>query len=145
MYQSGRKTEQYVNDIDLALNFADSKLVLKHYSLTYAKQKLFSTKPSVILLKDDIVSIESLWFNDQLQLGGDYDIKAKKGTIDAVAKKLLISHEIFDLDSIVDIKTVVDGNKTSVSGNVILLGGNMNYDLVKKLMLQTVILLLFKI
>ncbi len=107
-------------------------VVLKHYSLTYAEQKLFSTKPSTVLFKDDNVTIEPFWLNDQLKVVGDYNIKAKKGTIDAEAENLHISHEIVELDSDVDIKTVLDGNKTSVNGDVILLGGNIYYDLSQK-------------
>ena len=42
-----------------------------------------------------------------------------------MAKKLHIAHEMVELDSNIDIKTVLDGNKTSVNGEVILLGGNI--------------------
>ncbi|MEN8727605.1 MAG: hypothetical protein ABF276_06530, partial [Sulfurovum sp.] len=43
MYQADRKTEHYVNDIELAVNMEDQKVQLDHYTLTYAGQKLFST------------------------------------------------------------------------------------------------------
>ena len=132
MYQADRKTEHYVNDIELAVNMEDQKVQLDHYTLTYAGQKLFSTKPSTILFKDEIVSIGPLWLNDELQVEGKYDLKGKKGTIDATAKKLHIAHEIIDLDNAIDIKTVLDGNKTSVNGKIILLGGNIHYDLGQK-------------
>ena len=132
MYQADRKTAHYMNDIDLVMNMQDQKVVLKRYALTYAGQKLFSTKPSTVLFNDQNVSIEPLWLNDQLQVEGKYDLKAKKGTITAEAEKLHIAHEIVDLDSSIDIKTVLDGNTTSVNGKVILLGGNIHYDLSQK-------------
>jgi len=132
LYQPDHKTEHYVNDIDLAIKFEDSKVVLNRYTLTYATQKLFSTKPSTISLADDIVTISPLWINDQLEVAGEYNIRTKKGTIDTEAKKLHIEHEIVDLDSMIDIKTVLDGNKTYVNGDIVLLGGNIHYDLNQK-------------
>ncbi|MBT8344167.1 MAG: translocation/assembly module TamB, partial [Sulfurovum sp.] len=132
MYQADRITEHYVNDIDLAVNLEDQKVVLKRYTLTYADQKLFSIKPSTVSFEDTTINIAPLWLNDQLKVEGEYDLKARKGMIDAKAEKLHIAHEIVDLDSNIDIKTILDGNKTSVNGKVILLGGNIHYDLSQK-------------
>ncbi len=132
MYEADRKTEHYMNDIDLAVNLQDKKVVLKRYALRYAGQKLFSTKPSTVSFDDMNVSIAPLWLNDGLKIEGKYDLKARKGTIDAEAEKLHIAHEIVDLDSNINIKTVLDGNKTSVNGKIILLGGNIHYDLGQK-------------
>ena len=132
IYQADRKTEHYVNDIDLVVNMQDQTIVLKRYALTYAGQKLFATKPSTVSFKDENVSVDPLWLNDQLQVVGEYNMKTKQGMIDAEAKKLHIAHEIVDLDSNIDIKTVLDGNKTSVNGKIILLGGNIHYDLSQK-------------
>ena len=132
MYQADHKTEHYINDIDLAVNMEEEKVVLDRYTLTYSGQKFFSTKPSTILLKDESITMEPIWLNDELQIAGKYDLKSKKGTIDTTATKLHIAHEIIDLDSAIDIKTVLDGNKTSVNGKVILLGGNIHYDLDQK-------------
>lgn len=132
IYQSDRKTEHHVNDIELDVNLQDQRVVLNRYALTYADQKLFSTKPSIVSLEDSNISIAPLWLNDELKVEGKYDLKARKGTIDAEAEKLHIAHEIVDLDSIIDIITVLDGNKTSVNGEIILLGGNIHYDLSQK-------------
>lgn len=132
IYQADRKTEHYVNDIDLAVNLQDKKVVLDRYKFTYAGQKLFSTKPSTILVSDQNVTVDPLWLNDALKVLGAYDLKERNGTIDAKAQKLHIAHEIVDLDSDVDIKTVLDGNKTSVNGVITLLGGKIHYDLGQK-------------
>ncbi len=132
IYQAGRKTEHYVNDIDLAVNLQDEKVVLNRYTFTYGGQKLFSTKPSMVSFDDTNVSIAPLWLNDELKVVGEYDLKSRKGTIDTEAEKLHIEHEIITLDSNIDIKTVLDGNKTSVNGEIILLGGNIHYDLSQK-------------
>jgi len=132
IYEADSKTEHRVSDIDLALNLQDQNVVLKRYALTYAGQKLFSTKPSTVSFEDTSVTIAPLWLNDQLKVEGSYDLKMRQGTIDADADKLHIAHEIIDLDSKVDIKTQLDGNKTSINGEITLLGGNIHYDLTQK-------------
>jgi translocation and assembly module TamB len=131
-YEADAKTEHTVNDIDIAVNLQDQQVVLNRYTLTYGGQKLFSTKPSTVSLNDTNVTIDPLWLNDQLKVEGSYDLKMRKGTIDADAEKLQIAHEIIDLDSKIDLKTVLDGNKTSVNGEITLLGGNIHYDLGQK-------------
>jgi len=132
IYQADRKTEHSVEDIDLAVNLQDKNVVLKRYALTYAGQKLFSTKPSTVTFEDTNITIAPLWLNDALKVEGSYDLKMRKGAINAQADKLHISHEIIDLDSNVDIETKLDGNKTSVNGEITLLGGNIHYDLAQK-------------
>ncbi|UPT76839.1 translocation/assembly module TamB [Sulfurovum sp. XGS-02] len=131
-YQPDHKTEHIVNDIDLAVNLQDEKIVLNRYALTYGGQKLYSTKPSTIFLNDQNVTMEPIWLNDELKVVGTYDLKARKGTIEAEADILHIVHEIVDLESDIDIKTVLDGNKTSVNGEITLLGGHIHYDLGQK-------------
>lgn len=132
LYQADRQTEHLVNDIDIAVTIEEPSIVLQRYTLTYAKQKLFSTKPSIVLMDDTNITIDPLWINDQLQVTGKYDLKAQKGTIIAEAEKLEITHEIVDLQSRVELKTELDGNKTSVNGTIMLLGGNIHYDLSQK-------------
>jgi len=132
MYQPDHKTEQYVNDIDLEISMDESNVILKHYAFTYATKKLFSTKPSTVSFIDGNVSIAPFWLNDQLEIVGDYNTKTKKGTIDADGKNVHIAHQMVEFDSDVDIKTVLDGNKTSVVGEVIILKGTIDYDVNQK-------------
>jgi len=91
--------------------------------------KVFSTKPSVINIKENIIEIAPLWLNDQLQVVGTYDLQTKKGDISADATTLHIAHKMIELDSGINIKTVLNGEKTSVKGKVVLLGGKVHYDL----------------
>jgi len=132
LYQADRKTEHIVSDIAFRIHWEDAKIELKEYTFTYAEQKIFSTKPSVIELRDSKVIIAPFWVNDELQITGEYNIKERKGTIDAEAKKFHIAHEIVELDSRVDLKVALDGNRTSVNGTITLLGGNIRYDLDQK-------------
>jgi translocation and assembly module TamB len=132
IYQADHKTEQHVNDIDLALHIEDQTVVLERYALEFAGQKLFSTKASTVTYDDENVSIAPLWINDQLKVEGEYNLQTRKGTIDTKAEKLHIAHEIVDLDSAINIRTLLDGNETSVNGEITLLGGNIHYNLEQK-------------
>jgi len=78
------------------------------------------------------VRISPLWVNDQLKTEGLYDLKLQKGKMVSTAKKLHISHEIIDFDTNIDITTVLDGNKTNVQGKVLILGGDIHYDISQK-------------
>ncbi|TET88186.1 MAG: hypothetical protein E3J96_03795, partial [Sulfurovum sp.] len=132
IYRPDRKTEYIVNDVKVVTSLDKSKVLLKEYKVTYDKMKFFSTKPSAVKLKGDIIEISPLWLNDQLKVVGTYNTKSKKGNISADASVLHIAHEWIDLDSAVNLKTVLDGNKTSVKGKVTLLGGKIHYDLNQK-------------
>jgi len=131
-YHADHKTVHEINNISLGVSMDEKKIQLKHYSLTYNKEKIFSTKPSIISLEGTLVKIEPLWVNDQLKAEGSYDLKTKKGKIVVAAKLLHLSHEIIDLDSKIDITTVLDNNKTSIVGKIILLGGDIHYDMSQK-------------
>ena len=128
IYHADRKTAHPLTDMDFEINMDDSKMVLEHYRVTYDTHKFFSTKPSTVSFSDDTVSLTPLWINDQLEIVGEYNIKTKQGTIDTQAKNLHTVHEMIDLDSNIDIKTVLDANSTSVNGEVVLLDGMVHYD-----------------
>lgn len=131
-YAADKKTAHIVDDIYLNVALDASEMILKQYRLTYAEQKLFSTKPSKITFMDGNVSISPLWLNNELEISAVYDTNTSKGDVNATAQKLHIEHEIVELDSEIDLQTLLDGNKTSVNGKVVLLGGNIYYDLGQK-------------
>jgi translocation and assembly module TamB len=129
IYHADRKTAHEINDVKVVVSLEKSKVQLKSYAVTYDEMKIFSTKPSVVNIKDDNIEISELWLNDQLKVVGTYNIKTKKGDISADATTLHIAHKMIDLDSAINIKTVLNGEKTSVKGKIILLGGDIHYDL----------------
>lgn len=132
IYQSDHKTANSIDNFNLVISANKSQVQLKSYTLTYAEMKLFSTKPSIINMKDDVIDIAPLWINDQLKVVGKYNTKTRKGEIATDANKLHIVHEMIELDSAVNIKTVLDEDKTAITGKVILLGGKVHYDLSTK-------------
>jgi translocation and assembly module TamB len=131
-YHVDHKTIQEIDDIDIVVKFEKDTLVLEHYKLTYDKEKIFSTKPSKLSLKYDLISLLPLWVNDQLKAEGNYDIKTRKGKIEAKAEAMHIAHEIVDLDTNIDILAELDGNKTAINGKVTLLGGDIHYNMNQK-------------
>ena len=132
IYHSDRKTDIILDDIKLVLSADKSKVQLKSYSVTYDEMKLFATKPSTINIKKGNIEIAQLWLNDQLKVTGTYDLKDKKGDILADATKLHISHKMIDIDSGINIKTLLDQEKTSVKGKIVILGGRIYYDMATK-------------
>ena len=132
VYHSDHKSSMDISDLDVLLHYEENKLLLDHYAVTVAKEKIYATKPSIISLDDNIITLKPLWVNDALKAEGTYDLKTKKGKVVAQADKLHISHELIDLDGKVDITTLLDGNKTEVKGKIILLGGDIHYDLSQK-------------
>ena len=131
-YKADRKTTHVINDIHIVISMDSSKIVLKNYTLTYNKQKFFSTKPSVVNMQDDVIKVSPLWLNDQLKVEGDYNLKTKQGELTANARKMHFAHEFADINSNINLKTTLDGNRTSVNGKIVLLGGNIHYDLGQK-------------
>jgi len=132
IYKPDHRTEHIFNDMKMVISFDKSNVFLKEYTVTYDKMKFFSTKPSSVKLKGDTVEIAPLWLNDQLKVAGRYNIKNKQGNISADASALHIAHKLIDLDSAINLETALDGNKTSVKGQVTLLGGDIHYDLRQK-------------
>jgi len=131
-YKADRTTDYMIDDTMVSLGFADSTLQLQGYHTTFQKQRIFATKPSIISVKGDSVKISPLWVNDQLEIKGEYNMTTKSGKIVALADPLSISYEMIDLDSKIDIETLLDGNKTDIDGTITLQGGNLHINMDKK-------------
>ncbi len=131
-YHIDHQNIQVFDEIDMLLEVDKEKIVLERYQVIYAKEKIFASKPSIVTLKDNLITLSPLWVNDQLKSEGNYDLKTKKGSIVLKAQKLHIAHELIDFDSDVEVVTTREGNKTSVKGVVTLLGGEVHYDISKK-------------
>jgi len=131
-YKASRTTDYIVDDTMVSLGFADSTLQLQRYHTTFQKQRIFATKPSIVSIKGDSVEISPLWINDQLEIKGEYNMTKKQGKIVALANPLSISHEMIDLDVKIDIKTLLDKEKTDIDGTITLQGGNLHINMDKK-------------
>ncbi len=131
-YHAGRTTSHELDDLSLMVSKKGSEIMVNSYYCRYNGMEIYASKPSIISLKQQSLSVVQAWVNDQLKLYGDLDLGSMKGEIDAKAEKLHIAHELADADVKVDLKTLFDGNSTDIRGNVILLDGNIHYDLATK-------------
>jgi len=129
IYHADETTEHLINDVKLVVSADKSKVQLKSYAVTYDEMTFFSTKPSLVAMKEENIEISELWLNDQLKIVGAYNLKTGVGDISADAKTFHLAQKIIDLDSSIQIKTLLNGEKTSINGKVVLLGGNIYYDL----------------
>ncbi len=132
VYHADRKTNHDIDDVKIVLLKKGNKILLDSYTLSYNKMKFFATKPSEVNFKKNNLVINQLWLNDQLKVTGQLDTKTMKGQILADAPTFHLAHEMIDLDSAINIETVLDGNSTDIKGKVTLLGGDVHYDLAKK-------------
>ncbi len=132
VYHTDRKSAMKVDDIKIVLAASAEKVALKSYTLTYDGMKIYATKPSIVNLKGNTIEINPFWLNDQLKVVGTYDLKQAKGKIDANAAQLHIKHKFADIESKIDLKTLLNGPKTNITGKVVLLGGKITYDLGQK-------------
>ncbi|MFK5976144.1 MAG: translocation/assembly module TamB domain-containing protein [Sulfurovum sp.] len=132
LYKAGRKTTYIIEDIAFDISLKESQIVLQKYNLTYNKQKIFSTKPSNITIDKDKINIAPFWLNDEIKVDGEYNLKLQKGVIDTIAKSFKISHDMVDVETKIDLKTLRDGNSTNITGDIILINGKIKYDLDQK-------------
>jgi translocation and assembly module TamB len=132
LYHADRKTIHNIDDVKISVGMKGSTLLLKSYQLSYNKMHFFATKSSVVSFKDQEVTIDQLWLNDELKVTGKLDMKKMQGEILANAEKFHFAHELIDLDSKIDITTTLNGENTDVKGKVTILGGNIHYDLSTK-------------
>ncbi len=132
VYHTDRKSALKVDDIKIVLAASAQKVQLKSYTLTYDGMKIYATKPSIVNFKGNTIEIKPFWLNDQLKVVGTYDLKQAKGKIDANAAQLHIKHKFADIESKIDLKTLLNGPKTNITGKVVLLGGRITYDLGQK-------------
>ena len=132
IYYADRKTTHDINDVKIVIGSNEKEIRLDSYQLTYNGMKFFSTKPSLIDLQEDQLTIKQIWLNDQLKVTGDVNLKTMEGELLAQADTFHFSHEMIDMDSKIDIKTVFNGENTDIKGKVTLLDGEIHYDLARQ-------------
>jgi len=126
------KTGTKLSNLSLRAKADSSKVILERYTLETEGIKLFATKPSAIRFKGGSIVVDPLWVNDALKSTGSYDLTHKKGTLNAQASSLKISHTLADITTALGIKTRINGEKIAVEGKVHLKGGKIKYDLNQK-------------
>ena len=129
MYEQEGKMKSILTDSSFKLGYENAHLILNAYKTTFMQQKFFATKPSTVFFKDGIIHISPLWVNDELKVTGEYDFKKRQGSVLAYADQVHIEHEKTTLTSQVNIKGLLSDNRSTVTGTLTLLGGNIHYDM----------------
>jgi translocation and assembly module TamB len=107
-------------------------LTIRNYALETAGMKLFAKKSSRIQMKGERIVLEEFWVNDSLKLTGQYDMKRKKGAFSGKASRFKIVHENAKVDTSVDLKGKIDGEKIDLKGKIVIYGGKVFYDIQAK-------------
>jgi translocation and assembly module TamB len=107
-------------------------LIVKKYHLETEGMTIFATKPSRLSLKKDRLVLEELWVNDSLKLQGAYDLKKQRGEVKGKATRFKVVHENAKLEAAIDLDAKIVGEKIDLKGKIVILGGNVQYDIAAK-------------
>ncbi|CAA6803527.1 MAG: Unknown protein [uncultured Sulfurovum sp.] len=118
------ETIHTVEDFSMIGSMKGSDIVLNSYQLKYKEYELYANKVSNVTL-DDTIEVKDFWVNDQLKVTGTYNQPNKKGTFLLKAKNLHIKDKIVNIYADTDINVQLDGNNTTLKGDVTLLKGKI--------------------
>ncbi len=123
-----------IKNIDLLIgaDLPKKTLIVQRYNLEVSGMRIFAKKPSHIVMEKDRIVLKDLWVNDSLKATGQYDLKTKKGEFIAKTPDFKIVHENAKIDASIDIKAKVVNDQVDVTGKIVLLGGNVMYNLEAK-------------
>lgn len=131
-YHIDKMTEHQVDNFDVNLSLTQETLVLDSYNALYQNEHFFSHRASNIAYNEKQIRVEPLWINDTLQLKGAYNLQTKQGSFETNATSFHLLSELITLDSKIDLQTNLEANKTEIKGQIVLLGGEIHYDLNQK-------------
>lgn len=109
-----------------------SNIEIRSYKFTlnnnpYIKD-FFATKSSKLRFKEDVLYMDSVWINDSATLKGSYNLAKKYGKMDIRHDNFRYKNKDFDILTNIDISVELDSNKTSISGELNLLGDKITYE-----------------
>jgi len=90
---------------------------------------IFSNKSSYLSYRDDTIYSKELWVNDQIDVTGYYNIPTQKGKIKLLSDYFPYKYKDFDLVTSFKLALKLNREKIFVSGNLKLLGNEINYEL----------------
>ena len=127
------KESDVIEDIFLSTSYSDKKLIINNYQASYMKQKLYSNKPSILLIDENAnIRIKEFWFQENLYVNGFIDTSKKK--LDLAIKSDSFSYSFNDTDISIqtDLKATIDGSGIQkIKGNIALLDLAVNKEVVK--------------
>lgn len=121
-----------ITDLKAKLTIDGNTISVDEYNFIYDKLHFFATKESIINFKNGVLNFGSLWVNNQILASGTYDINSKSGNLLINGKDVFIPHEYASLKLNTSIKANINGNNTSLSGNIVVTDGEILYYLGQK-------------
>ena len=117
-----------IKDIALHLNSNLERYTLKSYQLEIEKQKIFATKPSTVILKEGLLSINKVWLNDAMEIEGTYHLKTQKGKIEVHSEAMPIHHpKYIKMNLISNLSISLNPKQTDIHGAIEIDGGEIYY------------------
>jgi len=121
-------SKQEIKNIRLNATSNIEQTTIKGYQFDFDKLHFFATKPAILYFKDQKLTLDSLWLNDQLSIKGAYDLNGSKGEFDIKTDNFSFSYpQYIDTAFMSDLKLTLDANRTDISGVVTLKGGEISY------------------
>jgi translocation and assembly module TamB len=128
-YRAGRASIYHLDELDVVLRKRKDSIVLDAYRFVLDDRVFYASVPSKVRLSDTDVTIDAFWINDALKISGELDTKRMKGEIRADADRFAYRDEYVDLNASVALKMSLNGEETSVEGDIVLLKTRILYDL----------------
>jgi translocation and assembly module TamB len=131
-YRMADKVPHTIDNLKLSITKEEENITIGGYTLTFDGERLFATKPSVMVLGEENLSIEQFWVNDTLLIDGVYDLAKVVANLSITSENFPIKQEDFAIKSRLDLQLTKEQESIEVEGKVDLLGGDILYDLSKK-------------
>ncbi len=129
---SPTKEKRFIKDLKAYFSKDKESIYLDRYSFKFNKIEIKNKKRSIITLKGNNILIKELWVNDSLKVTGKYNLKLKKGKLQAKSKSFSLNTKDATLKLSPNITVVLNKNKIDIDGKVVILGGVIKYKLVGK-------------
>ena len=127
------KKSDVIEDIFLSTTYMDRKLTINNYHANYMEHKLYSNKPSTLLIDENAnIIIKEFWFQESLYASGFIDTSKKELDIAIKSDKFTYSFNETGVSVQTDLKASVNfSGIQKIKGNIALLDVTVNKEAVE--------------
>ena len=122
------KKRYLVEDIFISTTYMNKELTINKYDAKFMEQKLYSDKPSTLLIDENgNVVIKEFWLYDSLLTTGLVNTTKKEVHVNLKSDKFSYSYDDIDITTKVDLNASIDSSgKQKIEGNIALLDAAIN-------------------
>ena len=132
LLENGEVTQK-IHKLSTSFSIFKEDITVDNYSFHLRNnpyiRHIFSKRPAYLSYKNGTIYSKKLWFNDQIEISGHYNIPTQKGKLKLNSDYFPYKDKDFDLVTAFKLALSLDKEKVFVSGNVKLLGNQINYEL----------------